>query len=123
MRLEVPRQSATSSTLTFQFHKGAIRTYRDVEVYKGLYLFQFHKGAIRTVSCALLASERAYFNSIKVRLEQMSAFRSWCVQQFQFHKGAIRTDEGIVFIDDITAFQFHKGAIRTSTQVLLAYDK
>ena len=32
-----------------------------------------------------------YFNSIKVRLEQMSRYESSTTTLFQFHKGAIRT--------------------------------
>ena len=48
VRLELSSRIDNIATELFQFHKGAIRTYKDVEVYKGLYLFQFHKGAIRT---------------------------------------------------------------------------
>ena len=77
----------------------------------------------------------AYFNSIKVRLEQNNNNHSALAHQFQFHKGAIRTvlqrydlleahhfnsikvrleHRCTPVLDYAHIFQFHKGAIRTN---------
>ena len=54
--------------------------------------FQFHKGAIRTRQDAVPMRLLCHFNSIKVRLELTPACaRIMRVRVFQFHKGAIRT--------------------------------
>ena len=55
----------------------------------------------------------AYFNSIKVRLEQDSDNENNHCQEFQFHKGAIRTIKDLDEKMIVQSFQFHKGAIRT----------
>ena len=85
--------------------------------------FQFHKGAIRTYSLDARASVLNRFNSIKVQLEP--TFQSWYVSGslFQFHKGAIRTFT--LRFEEITepTFQFHKGAIRTSLFVFSSSDR
>ena len=78
-------------TLTFQFHKGAIRTGNHVDDLNG-----FNN-----------------FNSIKVRLEQDGYTISRLYVKFQFHKGAIRTTDAMVATRRYRIFQFHKGAIRT----------
>ena len=56
-------------------------------------MFQFHKGAIRTALSLESAFKQltASFNSIKVRLEPITADTKRCTSRFQFHKGAIRT--------------------------------
>ena len=56
---------------------------------------------------------QANFNSIKVRLEQMDALCPLDETTFQFHKGAIRTRTKVLTLFGVTSFQFHKGAIRT----------
>ena len=53
--------------------------------------FQFHKGTIRTTKMAQALDLVAYFNSIKVRLEQRMERRKDRRTIFQFHKGTIRT--------------------------------
>ena len=78
-----------------------------------LSIFQFHKGAIRTYRST---DERAYmsnFNSIKVRLERGITQATTRLSLFQFHKGAIRTDTSFSGYRLFLPFQFHKGAIRT----------
>ena len=71
VRLEQMAAAAPSGEAkTFQFHKGAIRTYIRRVPRRHRSPFQFHKGAIRT---NMLDSQSGYykgnFNSIKVRLE------------------------------------------------------
>ena len=69
VRLELVRDSFSSGSTAFQFHKGAIRTEYSrlpLDRFNG---FQFHKGAIRTRSATAPANTNFYFNSIKVRLE------------------------------------------------------
>ena len=75
--------------------------------------FQFHKGTIRTSSVLSTISQITYFNSIKVRLEQLERKSDKVYQQFQFHKGTIRTP--FKAHPDLARklFQFHKGTIRT----------
>ena len=56
--------------MSFQFHKGTIKTSKDitVEIYK-----------------------TGNFNSIKVRLKRWPLHQPQVVAQFQFHKGTIKT--------------------------------
>ena len=53
--------------------------------------FQFHKGAIRTFTSKMAKPHFRNFNSIKVRLEQSTEQLVDYLRRFQFHKGAIRT--------------------------------
>ena len=53
--------------------------------------FQFHKGTIRTIVSLSPISPITYFNSIKVRLELLSQLTAAIIRKFQFHKGTIRT--------------------------------
>ena len=53
--------------------------------------FQFHKGTIRTGLLREIQASQSYFNSIKVRLERLTAFVNKDSAIFQFHKGTIRT--------------------------------
>ena len=59
----------------FQFHKGTIRTrfFRITEYRK--HQFQFHKGTIRTWLPLKIMLLIPNFNSIKVRLEQITAMQ------------------------------------------------
>ena len=98
---------------TFQFHKGAIRTWFLRSWRTAPFSFQFQKGAIRTCLLQLVLLLLLHFNSIKVRLEPTSPFANEKVTTFQFHKGAIRTNNYLVSDDKLYIFQFHKGAIRT----------
>ena len=58
---------------TFQFHKGAIRTFTVPGTLRRVRRFQFHKGAIRTFSFFVFILCDGHFNSIKVRLERLQA--------------------------------------------------
>ena len=54
-------------------------------------LFQFHEGPIKTCERASEACTRQCFNSMKVRLKQIT-FNYFCVTfLFQFHEGPIKT--------------------------------
>ena len=48
VRLEPDSTSSYLTSLSFQFHKGAIRTGDGQANYKASPIFKFHKGAIRT---------------------------------------------------------------------------
>ena len=135
VRLELCRTtSKLRDILTFQFHKGAIRTGWPPSIKLVFTWFQFHKGAIRTLDTILHSRAELHFNSIKVRLELKNAMASHLQVQFQFHKGAIRTTIHFYLLKSIRnfnsikvrleqisqsefntnfSFQFHKGAIRT----------
>ena len=54
-----------------------------------------------------------YFNSIKVRLEQIQTRHTHNLIGFQFHKGTIRTEKFRFHSVMLRLFQFHKGTIRT----------
>ena len=60
---------ATQGELTFQFHKGTIRTLSRYSGVKNSLSFQFHKGTIRTLRPVSSEQSVSDFNSIKVRLE------------------------------------------------------
>ena len=63
--------------------------------------FQFHKGTIRTRISLNAICLFCHFNSIKVRLEHSHKFKRYMpFLSFQFHKGTIRTQ--VTFLD-ITA--------------------
>ena len=49
MRLEPDKSPTPIALISFQFHKGAIRTAATVQGQAALMQFQFHKGAIRTL--------------------------------------------------------------------------
>ena len=93
VRLERLLQFCVSPGLSFQFHKGAIRTLASSYL-PIFHKFQFHKGAIRT-------SHQDISGKVNRR--------------FQFHKGAIRTQLLPIFCEEVLPFQFHKGAIRTQS--------
>ena len=81
VRLEPRKCTDLSSAGRFQFHKGAIRTQVSTKVFSLNLIFQFHKGAIRTRQLSITGYFYGYFNSIKVRLEQVAAMldtlKSW----------------------------------------------
>ena len=91
VRLELRYLRVTGINERFQFHKGAIRTWKEILIAILILLFQFHKGAIRTFVFASVVPMPTNFNSIKVRLERNGLFAQNHVYLFQFHKGAIRT--------------------------------
>ena len=62
-------------SLSFQFHKGTIRTLGSFAGIGNLLLFQFHKGTIRTITRNETETFIRHFNSIKVRLEPHSQDR------------------------------------------------
>ena len=57
--------------------------------------FQFHKGTIKTGVPLKIENASIYFNSIKVRLKQLLAASKVALAKFQFHKGTIRTSKAI----------------------------
>ena len=62
-----------------------------------------------------------YFNSIKVRLEPYFWHKTVPSRnEFQFHKGAIRTSLASLRCSRLLTFQFHKGAIRTSRTMIMS---
>ena len=69
VRLEQSRRTDIPLFLSFQFHKGTIRTVGFLRLPGSCYRFQFHKGTIRTKSHSPEVIVIVYFNSIKVRLE------------------------------------------------------
>ena len=48
VRLKPVALSRAQALYTFQFHKGTIKTCRNIRKYKILMIFQFHKGTIKT---------------------------------------------------------------------------
>ena len=76
-------------------------------------IFQFHKGTIRTFRELITSGGVGNFNSIKVQLELglPAAFVERAA--FQFHKGTIRTRRVASKPRASNSFQFHKGTIRT----------
>ena len=71
VRLEQWGNMIINTLMTFQFHKGTIRTRANKRGRFDLSQFQFHKGTIRTDKDKLLSGQVFQsFNSIKVRLEQ-----------------------------------------------------
>ena len=56
----------------FQFHKGTIKTVPLQTENASILEFQFHKGTIKTVVPTLLDILISNFNSIKVRLKQIT---------------------------------------------------
>ena len=59
-----------------------------------------------------------YFNSIKVRLEQIDSHEALAHPRiFQFHKGTIRTKAEVYAHQRKKEFQFHKGTIRTGSDL------
>ena len=61
---------------SFQFHKGTIKTQRPREIGHLLHRFQFHKGTIKTGYLYFARQNLPNFNSIKVRLKQISSQES-----------------------------------------------
>ena len=125
--------------VTFQFHKGAIRTVVKAEVrlvssYFNSIKVRLEQNQVRGLSAYVLdfnsikvrlelnknvtyQDNQIDFNSIKVRLEPSTLAYHISTAPFQFHKGAIRTARLLVLIDLFQKFQFHKGAIRTRVSV------
>ena len=99
--------------LTFQFHKGTIRT-------DGLYLHRFHNGDFNSIKVQFELHHHLKhtftflnFNSIKVQLERQAPQSEGFRGRFQFHKGTIRTLNSFLLPWLPIIFQFHKGTIRT----------
>ena len=137
MRLELVLLSMViTSSLLFQFHKGAIRTIRwkhssllqlyfnsikvrlerSIRYCPYVYRVNFNSIKVRLEHWATCRTRTCdpYFNSIKVRLEHTYPIESELILKFQFHKGAIRTYVPPKIRYALLGFQFHKGAIRTT---------
>ena len=54
--------------------------------------FQFHKGTIKTKNEMFVVWAYDDFNSIKVRLKQLTQDSAMLDKLFQFHKGTIKTN-------------------------------
>ena len=85
--------------------------------------FQFHKGTIRTKNTdAKVKALHRYFNSIKVQLEQVEH----CVNSLNsYHFNSIKVQLERITIEEVetpSAFQFHKGTIRTDNILLKDVD-
>ena len=76
VRLELSIKAIRPMSVSFQFHKGTIRTDSDFVSQVLAHLFQFHKGTIRT-------------NHLDADILILC--------EFQFHKGTIRTKHPIKF--------------------------
>ena len=68
-----------SSPITFQFHKGTIKTTLLLSTFCLPIKFQFHKGTIKTLRCCIGVVRECHFNSIKVRLKQAFFYSSFVV--------------------------------------------
>ena len=98
VRLKQAALHITSHQLTFQFHKGTIKTITPPSFGVSSTSFQFHKGTIKTSQV-----QQAVCHS----------------QLFQFHKGTIKTFALTSDNDKLLIFQFHKGTIKTFGVLLL----
>ena len=118
MRLELPWLNWLFSRFwVFQFHKGAIRTLiRVIFGHRSTY-FNSIKVRLEQIKGSPLTDIGKNFNSIKVRLERFLGSKKPRLTTFQFHKGAIRTYRGSRCYRAVLTFQFHKGAIRTSCAI------
>ena len=85
------RMATRSAALAFQFHKGTIRTIREL-------------GGVYSI---------IYFNSIKVRLEPDRHRRRLRGRAFQFHKGTIRT----CHIQDALLLRLHFNSIKVRLEL------
>ena len=75
--------------------------------------FQFHKGTIKTLGRSRCHHSHQHFNSIKVQLKQPNLKSPSASTVFQFHKGTIKTHHVRYPSAPIPLFQFHKGTIKT----------
>ena len=99
----------------FQFHKGTIKTLAGSHCSSRTAKFQFHKGTIKTDTERLGCVVASNFNSIKVRLKHYCSNAKDEIIPFQFHKGTIKTFRGLFPLFPVSSFQFHKGTIKTYT--------
>ena len=79
------------NAVSFQFHKGTIKTIVSTDTTFVNHSFQFHKGTIKTYQSKQRIAQHSYFNSIKVRLKREDFFVPEFADLFQFHKGTIKT--------------------------------
>ena len=75
--------------------------------------FQFHKGTIKTELVSIQKYPNTDFNSIKVRLKPSTKLYRCSKLLFQFHKGTIKTAKFYNSSCLLRTFQFHKGTIKT----------
>ena len=121
--------------LSFQFHKGTIRTHSPQCCGTGYRHFNSIKVQLELQEDSSSFYMRKNFNSIKVQLERHTSYMPADRNPFQFHKGTIRTlwqtqlRRSIAHFNSIKVqlelynryniryhtnwFQFHKGTIRT----------
>ena len=120
--------------MTFQFHKGTIRTCEHYANASSFANFNSIKVQLERNNLDLSHVLCCNFNSIKVQLEHLRTCVVRSMELFQFHKGTIRTLNMIcisLVLSDFNSikvqlelsaigsiaggllFQFHKGTIRT----------
>ena len=80
----------------FQFHKGTIRTEKTLNCSCVCNNFNSIKVRLERMSAAFPFVCQLYFNSIKVRLEHEYQEQGKGILSFQFHNGTIRTDPAIL---------------------------
>ena len=81
--------------------------------FNGYWLFQFHEGPIKTRLSGRRRQTDLGFNSMKVRLKQVTQYPDTEVPRFQFHEGPIKTGLSKGHLYRLTSFQFHEGPIKT----------
>ena len=92
VRLELDSPMITFEEMqNFNSIKVRLEQHLSWPVTVALISFQFHKGTIRTARLMPFELVTKYFNSIKVRLEQIERAQIVTWMEFQFHKGTIRT--------------------------------
>ena len=118
VRLKLMTTISSGLTMTFQFHKGTIKTSNWSRfAYNGLY---FKSIKVRLKLPNRKGNERRvrHFNSIKVRLKlSVFPFQLHISNIFQFHKGTIKTPNEVKLLWQCQEFQFHKGTIKTKIPV------
>ena len=113
VRLKRERTHQDSSSVVFQFHKGAIETTKQDLAPISTNNFQFHKGAIETLAELYSMGRYSTFNSIKVRLKLPDCV-SVCRMYVAFNSIKVRLKLGVAPQRcPLSFFQFHKGAIET----------
>ena len=91
VRLKLEYSNLPIDYITFQFHKGTIKTLLPFFTRFLSIKFQFHKGTIKTIRRRLFWCIFWHFNSIKVRLKLSLKCPTLLFMLFQFHKGTIKT--------------------------------
>jgi len=97
----------------FQFHCGAIKRFWRSELYILIELFQFHCGAIKSIDKFKTNSDCRDFNSIVVRLKDLSLEYIYLLESY-FNSIVVRlkVTTPVTLKTRLILFQFHCGAIK-----------